>query len=517
MKQIISVIAALTLTFGAISPIYTFAEETSSQAENSTDSQISSDTDSSEIEEPSQSDDSSGTETPDSSQAPDTSEKPEEIIRPTTQNTKLTFNAEKNSVVLKWNKTDNSYGYKLYKYDGKWKPIKTFYDSSSLTYRCKGLKSGTKYKFMLKTFVKKDGKTYFSSDSQKITAVTLPADTAFGKSYKKTDKSLTVNWKKVSGASGYRIYRYNYSSKKWQTAKTISNGKTTSLCLKSGIKPSTTYALKVRPYIKLNGRTCWGNYSKTAKFTTTAQAKSNCLYHIKCTTPVYNTALKSVGTLYYGGSYTGHFNPRYPDYVVINYMNSNVLVPKKNVSENTNAKVLETGTVGQMGGAIYGQASCGPTATAILVNSQKKENWNKDSLILYSENHGLNDQGSLRYGGGMTAPKLLNLINGFSGGKYKASNIYGSDPVSILKNQIDKGNRAIVNVQYTSYIVTHYQSGVHFIVICGYEYINGVLYFYYADPFYGNGPRSLGLINAGTLAASLNMIKQEPRCIITLC
>ena len=167
--------------------------------------------------------------------------------------------------------------------------------------------------------------------------------------------------------------------------------------------------------------------------------------------------------------------------------------------------------------SVQGQASCGPTAVAILADWEKGAGWNKDDLIRYSEQNYLNDQGSLRAGGGMTAPKLLKLISGYSGGTLSASNIYGSgDNTQVLKNLIDSGKRAIIVCQYTSYVVTHYSSGTHFIVICGYETIDGVLYFYYADPYYAAGGRSLLRVAASTLSASMSMVAREPRCIVVM-
>lgn len=197
-------------------------------------------------------------------------------------------------------------------------------------------------------------------------------------------------------------------------------------------------------------------------------------------------------------------------------MSSEYLVKKGAVSARSNAKVLPTGTIGQYGGKIAGYAACGPTSVAILVNSEKNELWNKDNLILYSERNYLNNQGSLRSGGGMTAPKLLELIKGFSNSKYTGKNIYSNNCANILKKQIDSNHRAIVVVQYTSTIVTHYNSGTHFVVVCGYEYINGQLYFYYADPYYGNGGRSLLRISASTLQRSMSMVTREPRTLIVL-
>ena len=297
--------------------------------------------------------------------------------------------------------------------------------------------------------------------------------------------------------------------------------------------------------IKYNGSTAYTYYTNVTVVSSSAQTSSKeadpsvsktstvststKLYYFPYATTVYTTSYKASGyTIYAGSFYTGHEDSKYKDYICIDYMNSTYLVKKSSASVQSNAKVLATSSVGQMGGKLWGRAACGPTAAAILVNSEKGTNWSKDDLITYSHSHYLVDQGYtgslLTAGSGMTAPKLVSLINGYSGGKYTARNIYNTTPnTQMLKEQIDKGKRAIVVCRYTGFsnIVSSYNGGTHFVVVCGYEYINGVLYFYYADPFYGSvGSQysaSLFRVGGNTLSNAMEYCwNKEPRCIITL-
>ena len=143
--------------------------------------------------------------------------------------------------------------------------------------------------------------------------------------------------------------------------------------------------------------------------------------------------------------------------------------------------------------------------------------WAKDDLIVYCESNKLNDQGNLRTNGGITAPNLMKLIEGYSGGKVKASNVYSSDTSTKLRGLVDKGERSIVVLfSRNGTIIADSTAQTHFVVICGYEYIGGALYFYYADPNYDYGGRSLLRVSAATLAASMNMVAKEPKCIITV-
>ena len=312
------------------------------------------------------------------------------------------------------------------------------------------------------------------------------------------------------------------------TTTTAALTTTTTTTTMSTTTPSATTTKKTTTKKTTTKQSAASSQKKTAAVTTTKPAQtttapkldkadtSSKLYYMPNGATYYDKKKNKVGTISAGCYYSGHYDPNYPGFVVIKYVYSEYLVPQSSVKVQTNAKILETAAIGQMGGNIWGQASCGPTAAAILTNYQLGTSWAKDDLILYCEKNKLNDQGSLRAGGGITAPNLIKMIQGYSGGKITASNVYGSDPATILKRLVDKGERSIVVVQYTSSIVTHYNSGTHFVVICGYEYIGGALYFYYADPYYSYNGRSLLRVNASTLAASMNMVVREPRCIITV-
>ena len=244
---------------------------------------------------------------------------------------------------------------------------------------------------------------------------------------------------------------------------------------------------------------------------------SSKLYYFPYTTNLRDKSKNKVGTIDAGSYYSGHYDPNYKGYVVINHRYREYLIASSCVIEQTGAKILETAAIGQMGGDIYGKKACGPTTATILANYQLGMKWTKDELITYCEQNKLNDQGSLTSGGGITAPNLMKLIESYSGGTVRATDHYGADPTSILKGLIDNGQRSIVVTSYRSgRIVAQPDSPAHFVVICGYEYIGGELYFYYADPYFAGGGRSLMRVSAQTLAASMNYVTKEPRCIITV-
>lgn len=420
---------------------------------------------------------------------------------------KTNFTYSTDAVRINWNKVSGASGYRIYQWTSSgWKTIKTISGNSTFNYRISGLKSGTTYKFKVKAYQKAYGQTYWGTASDTIITTTKPGKVSF--TVTAGEEKVTVKWSKVAGATGYKIYYKTSKNGNWIALKSTSGTSFT----KTNLDGGRTYYFAVRAYRTVNSKTYYGALtSKTA-----VPDYKYSLYYIKSSSSVYTTSYAYKATVSGGSWYTGHVDYRYNGYIVIDYMSTEVLIKTSNVSKRSNAKILPTGAIGQYGGSIAGYSACGPTAVAILVNSEKNQSWSKDSLILFSEKNSLNDQGSLRGGGGMTAPKLLSLIKMYSGGKYTAKNIYSSNSTSTLKKQIDNGHRAIVVVQYTSTIVTHYNSGTHFVVICGYEYIDNVLYFYYADPYYGNGGRSLRRVSASVLSKSMGMVVKEPKALIVL-
>lgn len=72
-----------------------------------------------------------------------------------------------------------------------------------------------------------------------------------------------ISWKKVKGAKGYQVFRYNYFSKKWEKILTIKKNtfKITDMCEGEKVK------LKVRAYRKKKKKTIYGAFSKSLAYT----------------------------------------------------------------------------------------------------------------------------------------------------------------------------------------------------------------------------------------------------------
>ncbi len=85
-----------------------------------------------------------------------------------------------------------------------------------------------------------------------------------------TATSVTVKWDAVSGATGYRIYRFDSGS---HTFQPLMDAKQAS-CTISGLRAGESVLLKIKAYQEKNGRTYWSDASPALTAATTPDAPS---------------------------------------------------------------------------------------------------------------------------------------------------------------------------------------------------------------------------------------------------
>lgn len=80
-----------------------------------------------------------------------------------------------------------------------------------------------------------------------------------------TNKKLKLSWKKVNGVSGYRVYYYNTTTKKYATLKTISSKKNSLEIIDLAgkkLKPGTVYKFKIAAYKTVSGKKVFGEKTR---------------------------------------------------------------------------------------------------------------------------------------------------------------------------------------------------------------------------------------------------------------
>lgn len=166
-----------------------------------------------------------------------------------------------NSVTLKWKKVSGASGYEIYRADskkGKFKKIKTISNSKTVSYKDSKLTFNKTYYYKIKAYKKSGNATAASAYSKTVSAKTqLAAPTVSLK--KKSKTKLNIKWKKIAGASGYKV-QYSLKKKSGFKTVTIKKGKTTSYT-KSGLKKGKTYYVRVCAYRTVKGKKISGKWS----------------------------------------------------------------------------------------------------------------------------------------------------------------------------------------------------------------------------------------------------------------
>lgn len=173
-----------------------------------------------------------------------------------------------NKIKVIWNTVKSAEGYRVYRKTagGSWKTLKTISDSKTMSFIDATATTGTTYYYTVRAYRKAYDKTLWSGyDKVGKSAKAVPSKSVINSINNKIGKTLKLNWKKVPGASGYRIYQIK-SDGSDQYISQISKGSTLTYTHK-GLKKGETYQYKIRAYRIVNGKRVYGAYSdiKSAK------------------------------------------------------------------------------------------------------------------------------------------------------------------------------------------------------------------------------------------------------------
>lgn len=152
---------------------------------------------------------------------------------------------------LTWKKSEEADGYRVFKVEnGQLKKIKDIKSADTTSLTIKKLSCGYTYQYCVKAY-KKDaaGTNIYSNESKKIKAKAAPAmpQLVSVTSVKATENE--VKWKKVSGATGYYVYRKESGSTKWKKIANVQNGNTVTYNDKKAVT-GKKYAYTVKAYTK---------------------------------------------------------------------------------------------------------------------------------------------------------------------------------------------------------------------------------------------------------------------------
>lgn len=173
-----------------------------------------------------------------------------------------------NGLKLTWEKLSNISGYQIYIFNyktGIYNKLTTITDPATTSYVVKKLNPSTKYNFIIVAYKSVEGinylgKQYSASPALQVTKVAPITATRD----ETTTNAIRLTWSASPNATGYIIYRYNYSKKKYE--KIVTTRDVTYVFTK--LPSATKYNFKVKAYKVDNNKTYYGAASKTIITTT---------------------------------------------------------------------------------------------------------------------------------------------------------------------------------------------------------------------------------------------------------
>ena len=179
------------------------------------------------------------------------------LSKPTIKTSSNSYNSNK----ITWSKLSNADGYEIYRSTSKtgtYKSVKSITNGSTVSYTDKSLTTGSTYYYKVRAYRTVDKKKVYSSYSSVVSA--KPVLKTPSVKLASGSKKATIKWEKISGASGYEVYRATSKSGKYSKIKTITKNSTVSY-VNSSLTKNKTYYYKVRAYRTVNGKKIYSSYS----------------------------------------------------------------------------------------------------------------------------------------------------------------------------------------------------------------------------------------------------------------
>lgn len=167
-----------------------------------------------------------------------------------------------NSIKVSWSKVDGASGYKIYRStskNGKYYLKETITKGSILSYTNTKLTTGKTYYYKVKPYRIVNNEKVYNYYCPEVSAKPILSKPSVTLSSKVT-KKVNIKWNKISGASGYELYRSTNKKGSYSKIKTITKGSTTSY-VNSNLSSKKGYYYKVKAYRIVNNKKVYSSYS----------------------------------------------------------------------------------------------------------------------------------------------------------------------------------------------------------------------------------------------------------------
>lgn len=177
-------------------------------------------------------------------------------------------------ITIKWDKTKNVTGYKVYRKtgtSGSYKLIKNINGAGTTSYADSSISPNVSYYYRVKAYKTVKKKDYNSSYSNVVLAKTNLGKPSIRSVSSSSPTKVKLSWKKADGAQGYQIYRASSYKGKYTKVKTVTGGNVSS-CTNTGLVPNKTYYYKVRAYRTVNKVKTYSKFSSVTSITPRLEA-----------------------------------------------------------------------------------------------------------------------------------------------------------------------------------------------------------------------------------------------------
>lgn len=164
------------------------------------------------------------------------------------------------SIKLSWYKVSGASGYEVYRATSKNGAYRKVTTLTKVSYTDKGLTTGKTYYYKVRAYHNGDKKTY-GAYSASIAGTPRLAKVTLTKA-QGAKRAVQLKWKKINGATGYKVYR---ASSKNGTFKAIKTLKKVTAFKDTSVTPKKTYYYRVCAYQTIKGKTTTGSRSAIGK------------------------------------------------------------------------------------------------------------------------------------------------------------------------------------------------------------------------------------------------------------
>ncbi len=175
-------------------------------------------------------------------------------IAPAAPGSMKAVSASYNSIKVSWSAVSGAGGYEVwYSVGSGYYRMATVSGTSSTSSK---LTTGRRYYFKVRAYRTVSGTRVYSSFTQAVSAIPVPATPLAPKAASTSYNSVKLAWKAVAGAGGYEVWRSASSTGIYQRVATVSGTSSISTKLTTGKR----YYFRVRAYRTVSGKKVYGAF-----------------------------------------------------------------------------------------------------------------------------------------------------------------------------------------------------------------------------------------------------------------